>query len=739
MRKIILQLKFFIILVFILFTSFNVAGQAVLKHAYTFEDGTANDTVSTNPVHGLLNGNAIISDGKLVLSGGFVSLYGKALNIPSYNGITVEAVFAQAKGLSGYTCLYSFGKINPSATWMGIDYFIYQPTRADNKSRTAISCKNYSNPWTTESAVDGTLITDTILHHVVTIINDTAIFYYLDGSFIGYTKLSTDNILSNVSNDTAFIGASVYSNDPKWKGKVEELNIFEGIMDPVTISNRASAFLGAYDARLKDLTTNIGILTPSFDPLISHYTIEVPQGTPTVEITAIPFVSLANVSGAGVIDISSGPKTDTIIVTSFNGKIKMVYTIDIKIKENCFVPLFSDGRINYVPDPELNSLNNIGGWGQKVLVYGFEAYCGTTAVKLIDETGSGCTAALDLSNFTWKSNTAYRVRAMVKTINGSIGILARGSRNTNSEDFGFSYDTHGEWKLLDTIFITGTSARTGFFSFNTCDFGSNCTACYIDNYELYELSSDASLSDIKVNNISIEGFKPEITRYKVVLPSGTTTVPEISAIANNPYAKINIISATNLNDSTIINVTAEDNITKSKYIISFYVLSNNALLSDIKVNGNSIQNFNSNIFNYDIILPAGTTIVPPVEATPAHEKAKLEINNATSLPGITTIVVTAEDGISKNTYTINFTLETNIKNDAITSNVYVYPLITHNEINIIIKEGTGTIKLYDLTGNLILQLSANNKQTLTLPKSGIYILSVESENFGKKLFKIIRF
>lgn len=739
MKKNFLPLKLVTFILCILLTYHNSTGQAVLKHAYTFENGTAKDTVSINPVNGILNGNVTISDGKLILSGGFVSLHGEALNIPSYNGITVEAVFAQAKGLTGYTCLYSFGKINPSATWMGIDYFIYQPTRTDNKSRTSISCKNYSNPWTTESAVDGTLITDTILHHVVTIINDTAIFYYLDGSLVGYKKLSTDNKINNISNDTAFIGASVYPGDPKWKGKIEELNIYEGIMDPVTIKNRSSAFLSASDARLKDLSVNIGVLTPSFDPLIPHYTVEVPQGTSTIQITATPFVSLANVSGAGTVDISSGPKTDTIIVTSFNGKIKMVYTIDIKFKENCYVPLYTDGRQNYVPDPELNSLNNIGGWGQKVLVYGFEAFCGTTAVKLIDETGSGCTAALDLSNFTWKSNTAYRVRAMVKTINGSIGILARGSRNTNSEDFGFAYDTHGEWKLLDTIFMTGTTARTGFFSFNTCDFGSNCTACYIDNYELYELSSDASLSDIKVNNTSLEGFRPDVMRYKVILPAGTTTVPEIFAIANNQYAKITITPADNLSDSTIINVTAEDNITMSKYIISFYVLSSNALLSDIKVNGNSIQNFNSNIFNYNITLPAGTTTIPIVEAIPANVKAKIEINNPTSLPGITTIVVTAEDGISTNNYTINFTLETSIKNDAIISNVYVYPLVTKNEINIIIKEGTGIIKLYDLTGNLILQTSAKDKQTIILPKSGIYILTIESDNISKKIFKVIRF
>jgi len=724
------------ILVFLLVSN-KSTGQTLLKHAYTFEDGTLNDTVSNNPVNGRISGNAIVKDGKLVLSGGYVILSGKALNIPSYNGITVEAVFYQEKNLSGYSCIYSFGKVNPSATWMGIDYFIYQPTRQDNKSRASISCKNYSNPWTTETGVNGTMITDTILHHVVTSINDTAIFYYLDGSLIGYSRLSSDNILSNISNDTAFIGASVYTGDPKWKGKIEELNIFEGIMDPSTVANRASAFLSASDARLKELSTNIGTITPSFDPLISHYAIEVPQGTTSLEITAIPYVSYATVIGAGTIDISTGPKTDTIKVISFNGKITMIYTIDIKFKEDCFIPFYTDGRTNYIPDPELNSLNGLGGWGQKSLVYGFDAYCGTTAVKLVDATGSGCTAALDLANFSWNSNSAYRVRAMIKTINGSIGILARGSRNSNAEDFGFAYDTKGEWKLLDTTFITGTSARTGFFSFNTCDFGSNCTEFYIDNYELYELNNDATLSDIKVNNVSITGFKPDSTNYTVILPSNTTTVPEIIAIANNKYAKVSITQASNLNDSTTIVVTAENTITKIKYIVKFYILSNNSSLANIKVNGKSINNFDPFTYNYNIVLPEETTSVPTVEAIPSDSKANIEIINATSLPGTTTIVVTAEDGSTKSTYSINFTVETIIKSDQFTENISVNPLITSENITIIINGIPGFIKLYDLTGNLILQQQGREKQTINLPKTGIYILTVET-NTMTKVFKVIR-
>ena len=50
---------------------------------------------------------------------------------------------------------------------------------------------------------------------------------------------------------------------------------------------------------------------------------------------------------------------------------------------------------------------------------------------------------------------------------------------------------------------------------------------------------------------------------------------------------------------------------------------------------------------YNVELPAGTTTVPGVMATVADkDKANAVVTNATSLPGTTTIVVTAEDGFT---------------------------------------------------------------------------------------------
>lgn len=85
--------------------------------------------------------------------------------------------------------------------------------------------------------------------------------------------------------------------------------------------------------------------------------------------------------------------------------------------------------------------------------------------------------------------------------------------------------------------------------------------------------------------------------------------------------------------------------------------SSDATLKSLKYNGTSVPNFDPNTTTYDVELPAGTTTVPTVTAEKNDTKATDPvINPAASLPGATTVTVTAEDGSTTKTYTINFTV-----------------------------------------------------------------------------------
>jgi hypothetical protein len=80
-------------------------------------------------------------------------------------------------------------------------------------------------------------------------------------------------------------------------------------------------------------------------------------------------------------------------------------------------------------------------------------------------------------------------------------------------------------------------------------------------------------------------------------------------------------------------------------------------LSDLTVDGTTIANFGTNTSSYDVELAAGTTTVPTVVATTTDTNATVQVTDATSIPGATTILVTAQDGTTTNTVTINFTLD----------------------------------------------------------------------------------
>lgn len=80
-------------------------------------------------------------------------------------------------------------------------------------------------------------------------------------------------------------------------------------------------------------------------------------------------------------------------------------------------------------------------------------------------------------------------------------------------------------------------------------------------------------------------------------------------------------------------------------------------LSDLKIDGESVPGFSSNVLTYDVDLPYGTSEVPTTIAVTTDPQASFVINDAISLPGTTTIVVTSANGSNTLTYTINFAID----------------------------------------------------------------------------------
>jgi uncharacterized protein YjdB/alpha-tubulin suppressor-like RCC1 family protein len=87
--------------------------------------------------------------------------------------------------------------------------------------------------------------------------------------------------------------------------------------------------------------------------------------------------------------------------------------------------------------------------------------------------------------------------------------------------------------------------------------------------------TDATLSAIQYNGSNLTSFSPATESYTVVLPYGTTSIPNVTAIATETNANIAITQAIALPGTTTILITAEDGVTSKTYTVSFYPIANN--------------------------------------------------------------------------------------------------------------------------------------------------------------------
>lgn len=86
--------------------------------------------------------------------------------------------------------------------------------------------------------------------------------------------------------------------------------------------------------------------------------------------------------------------------------------------------------------------------------------------------------------------------------------------------------------------------------------------------------------------------------------------------------------------------------------------SHDATLKSLVYDGEtSVPGFSPNTFSYSVVLPSDYIGVPSIIAEANDENAKVDITQVTSLPGTAKAVVTAEDGTTKNTYTVDFSKE----------------------------------------------------------------------------------
>jgi hypothetical protein len=256
-------------------------------------------------------------------------------------------------------------------------------------------------------------------------------------------------------------------------------------------------------------------------------------------------------------------------------------------------------------------------------------------------------------------------------------------------------------------------------------------------------SSDATLLSILLDNVPLEGFDPEVPAYELVIES-IADIPSVTAIASDENATVEIYDAVQEPDDDIwwvveILVTAEDPEYIMNYYLSFREITDDATLMQINIDGAILEDFDPEVLNYEVILSAGTTDVPFIDAIAANQWAEVAVTQATDLTGdeearTASILVTAEDGTTL-TYSILFTLDDTSVSEFSDDNFSIYPNPANSTIHLQVPAGFNEVAVYNITGMQVLETRfaelSGNLNISALP-TGIYIVRI-FDNEGKSL------
>ncbi|MBN2214532.1 MAG: T9SS type A sorting domain-containing protein [Bacteroidales bacterium] len=218
----------------------------------------------------------------------------------------------------------------------------------------------------------------------------------------------------------------------------------------------------------------------------------------------------------------------------------------------------------------------------------------------------------------------------------------------------------------------------------------------------------------------------------------STPLPLI--IGNNPEHNVNfegkidelIIYNKALSAETVAAMTANYGITP--------ILSDDATLSDLKIDGTTIPDFSSATNTYDYEVAAGAA-VPVITATASDVNAYVDIADAAAVPGTGTVTVTAENG-SQLVYTVNYAVSTKVSDAYSSSGLNIYPNPVLNRLVIENESVISSITIYNTNGSVMNSLQDVNSKALILNLDELYdglylikIITVDNDIISKTFMK----
>ena len=439
------------------------------------------------------------------------------------------------------------------------------------------------------------------------------------------------------------------------------------------------------NANLSNLTSTNGLITPTFDKDTKDYALTVPYEVENVNVTATKEDSNANVSINGITNLQVGTNNATITVTAEDGSIN-TYNLVITRQPS------SNNYLSSLEVIDINSKNYIDVFNKTTMTYSIKvdndiekiiinatAEDSETTVKGLGEKS----LTVGNNSFTVNSISAngtsrdYIINVeRAKNSNTKLSSLSIDGQTLvpdfDPDTFSYSLNVDSSVEQVNikatsevaTSTVTGTGTKTLQTGLNTFSIDVEAEDGSKKTYVI-SINKAASSNNYLASLLVDQSFTPDFDRdtlnYNVTVGNEIDKIT-VQAVAEDVNATVTGVGTQPLsvgNNEIQITVTAENNTFRIYTVNVNREASSNNYLSDLKVNGATVSNFDRDTLNYKITVPNNITEAV-VSATKEDQTATTTGEGTTYLVtnSLNTIdvVVTAEDG-STRIYTIEITRE----------------------------------------------------------------------------------
>ena len=440
------------------------------------------------------------------------------------------------------------------------------------------------------------------------------------------------------------------------------------------------------DNTLSELTITsdpAGTLSPAFDPTKTAYTYSVDADEDSVTIAATATDDHATVSGTGTYN----PRTDgpvEITVTSENGSTK-TYTVTFDVAESSNADLSNLGVTGYTISPSFNKDTltynvtvpsdvdkatitaeladdraSLTGTGEQNLAYGENSF----PVKVTAEDGTEKTYTVNITRTKKDIATLSDLKVDGTTVPGfdpDTLVYNLPDVNNDKTSVNITYTTTDEDATVTGIGTQNLSVGDNALKVTVTAQNGTTKKEYTIN--IRRKNDDRSLSSLTVTSnpqgtIS-PAFDPETTEYTFSVGPDVTSVTVNAEPADDNATVAGTGTYNPRTDGPVEVIVTSENGNTKVYTITFDVAkSTNADLSNLGVTGYTISpSFDKDTLTYNVTVPSDVDKAT-ITAELADDRGSLTGDgeqNLTYGENSFPVVVTAEDGTTTKTYTVNIT------------------------------------------------------------------------------------